>query len=71
MSTTTKAPALYALIYLGNSGMMVCDDTEDAIESALNERKRLTEEYGHDQARLHARGLSREEMFDALNAFNN
>lgn len=56
----------YAIIWLGASGKEQCDDTDEAIEAALKERDRLTEEFGHDQARLHARGLTREEAWDAL-----
>lgn len=56
----------YAIIWLGASGKESCDDTDEAIETALNERDRLTEEFGHDQAFLLSRGLTSDEVWDAL-----
>jgi hypothetical protein len=56
----------FAIIDCGKSPWESCDDTDADIRQVLEERDRLTEDHGHDQARLFGRGYSSEEVFDIL-----
>jgi len=56
----------YCIIDLGASGWEYCENNEEEIKRVLDERDRLTEEFGHDKAYVHARGLTRDELNDFL-----